>query len=378
MAKNILMAKLRFATLLALTVALRAQTINGTPARIQNLPQSSVTNLTTDLANKQSQLGFTPENPAHKDQANGYPSLDGSGKVPSGELPTISVGASSVSFTQTGTGATASNLSARANDTVNARTDFGADNSGAADATTALNNALSAVINSGKKALYIPAGTYRITSTTGTLFNLTSGATGVCVYGDGPGVTILQYAANVTLTGATTVFQLNGTNQCIHDLSILNGSGMSGSFDWTGIAINNGAFSPHLYNIEISGIYGNNLTSGGSGISTFQPYTQTMVNTTVGGSVSTGSQTVTPGNMGFIYVGQRLLIGGTSEAVTVTAKTAATFTATFANAHSSSDTVTSNSQGYQGAIIENCYIHDSFKATAIVLNSSSNVVRGCR
>jgi hypothetical protein len=82
--------------------------------------------------------------------------------------------------------------------------------------------------------------------------------------------------------------------------------------------------------------------------------------------------------MGFIYVGQRLLIGGTSEAVTVTAKTAATFTATFANSHSSSDTVTSNSQGYQGAIIENCYIHDSFKATAIVLNSSSNVVRGCR
>lgn len=36
---------------------------------------------------KQSSLGFTPENSANKGQANGYASLDATGKIPSGQLP---------------------------------------------------------------------------------------------------------------------------------------------------------------------------------------------------------------------------------------------------------------------------------------------------
>ena len=43
----------------------------------------------TGLGTKQNSLGFTPENTANKDQINGYPSLDGSGKVPSSELPAM-------------------------------------------------------------------------------------------------------------------------------------------------------------------------------------------------------------------------------------------------------------------------------------------------
>lgn len=43
--------------------------------------------LQTNINAKQNSLGFTPENIAHKDQANGYPSLDGAGLIPASELP---------------------------------------------------------------------------------------------------------------------------------------------------------------------------------------------------------------------------------------------------------------------------------------------------
>jgi len=269
-------------------------------------------------------------------------------------------------------------LAAGENSTVNVRTDFGADNTGAADATGAISKALAAVVASGKKALYIPAGTYKISGAAGTLFQLPVSAPGTCVYGDGPGATVLQYANNVTLKGDVTVFSFGGSNQCLHDVSILNGAGMAGSFNWTALYAGNGAFNPHLYNFEVAGIYGFR-TAGGAGVATYQPYSQTMVNTTAGASIAPGSQSVTPGSMAFIYVGQKLLMGGAApESVMVTAKTATTFTATFANPHSASDPIRSNSQGYQGAVIENCYIHDSYRATAIILNSSSNVVKACR
>lgn len=293
----------------------------------------------------------------------------------SGNYPNPDVAA--VAFTQTGTGAVATTLEARAFDLVNARTDFAADNTGAVDATTPLQNALASVIASGKKCLYIPAGTYKISGTTGTLFDLTSAANGLCVYGDGAGVTVLQYASSVTLTGTTNVFRLGGIQQSIRGLSILNGAGMTGAFDWFAIAINNGAYNASVLSVEIAGIYGSG-TAGGGGITTYQPFAQAMVNTTAGGSIATGAQTVTPPSMQFIYTGQRLIIGGSTETVVVTATTATTFTATFLNTHIAADTITSNSQGYQGNTIANCYIHDSLKASAIVLNSNDNVVTGNR
>ena len=286
--------------------------------------------------------------------------------------------ASDVAFTQTGSHATATTQGARNNDTVNLRTDYGADNTGSTDATTIIANAISDLITSGKKSLYIPAGTYKISGATGNLFALTNAAPGLEIYGDGPGLTILQYVANQTLTGTLNVFTINGWNQSIHDLSILNGAGMSGSYNWTAIAINQGAFNSHLYNFECAGAYGSG-TAGGGCVTTFQVWSNTMSSTTMGAGYSSGSQTVTPGSMAFIYKGQRLNIGGSNpEAVAVTAVTSTTFTATFANAHLTADTITNNSQGYQGAVIENFYIHDSYLATGIVLNSSSNVVKGGR
>lgn len=45
------------------------------------------TELSVGLAGKQNSLGFTPENAAHKGQANGYASLGADGIVPAGQLP---------------------------------------------------------------------------------------------------------------------------------------------------------------------------------------------------------------------------------------------------------------------------------------------------
>ncbi|MDO3644718.1 hypothetical protein [Mucilaginibacter sp. L3T2-6] len=44
-------------------------------------------NLATALSAKQDNLGFTPEDTANKNTANGYPGLDGSGKIASAQLP---------------------------------------------------------------------------------------------------------------------------------------------------------------------------------------------------------------------------------------------------------------------------------------------------
>jgi len=55
----------------------------------ESIPESSVTGLTGALAGKQNSLGFTPENIANKGAVNGYASLNASGQIPSGQLPSF-------------------------------------------------------------------------------------------------------------------------------------------------------------------------------------------------------------------------------------------------------------------------------------------------
>lgn len=64
-----------------------------------------------------------------------------------------------------------------------------------------------------------------------------------------------------------------------------------------------------------------------------------VVATTLGTSIAAGARTVTPGSMSWIYVGAKLIIGGATEIVVVTATSATTFDAVFASAHLAADTV---------------------------------------
>lgn len=83
---------------LATAIGTNAKTIktllNGNLADLSGLATTAKTNLVAAInevrtlaAGKQDALGFTAENAANKGQANGYASLDGTGKVPAAQLP---------------------------------------------------------------------------------------------------------------------------------------------------------------------------------------------------------------------------------------------------------------------------------------------------
>jgi hypothetical protein len=63
------------------TQTLSNKTISGASNTLSNIPQSAVTSLTTDLAARQTT--------AQKGVANGYASLDSTGKLPTDQLPTV-------------------------------------------------------------------------------------------------------------------------------------------------------------------------------------------------------------------------------------------------------------------------------------------------
>lgn len=260
----------------------------------------------------------------------------------------------------------------------------GCDNTGVTDTTARLQTAITNAAATGYKKIYLPAGTYLLSGTSGNLLDLAATA-GLELFGDGPGKTTLQIANGITLTGALAVLHLQGTNQSVHDLSVVGGSNMAGSYTVTAISVDAGAFAPHLYNLDISRIYGpaGAAGAGGTAVATYQPWNQTEISTTLGTTVAgAGSATVTPGSMTGIYVGRVLFVGSSgadsSTGVVVTAITASTFTAVFATSHAGTDTVTASSQGNQYALIENVLVHDSVWATGMILNSSSNTVRSCR
>jgi len=98
-------------------------------------------------------------------------------------------------------------------DWINAATMFGADPTGVADSTAAINGAITAANGAG--LVYLPAGTYKLTSA------LSIGS-GVTLAGDGPAATILNQTSTtanaITITGTTVLnvsvrdLRLNGPN----------------------------------------------------------------------------------------------------------------------------------------------------------------------
>lgn len=93
--------------------------------------------------------------------------------------------------------------------------------------------------------------------------------------------------------------------------------------------------------------------------------TANLINTTVAGAISTGSQVITPASMTNIVVGQLLTINtgaSDSEAVVVTAVTATTFTATFAKSHLANATV-------RAIVVRDSEVVGHMLAQAVALNS---------
>ena len=112
--------------------------------------------------------------------------------------------ASKLSFTQSGTGATARTVDSKLKDTVSVK-DFGAVGDGVADDTAAIQAALNSATGKGL-TIYVPQGTYKITT------SLTwPQSWPVRLIGDGVEATIINYtgassAINMFSSGASTVF----------------------------------------------------------------------------------------------------------------------------------------------------------------------------
>lgn len=244
-----------------------------------------------------------------------------------------------------------------------------ADKTGATDASAAIRSAIA----TGAKRIYLPAGTYLISqaqiTANGTIFNLTG--EGVELFGDGQGLTKITVPASVTWHPSDSVIvQLSGRGCKVRGISFI-GTNTVVSGHVIVIANAQGGYFGHSDDFEITG-FGDGTSAGAALVTTYQPWNATDVSTTLGTTIGSGSQTVTPPSMTNIWKGRLLVIGGTTETVTVTAVTSTTFTATFANAHNSADSVTGYSNGSQGARVTNFNIHDNPRATAITNNSLGN------
>ena len=107
-----------------------------------------------------------------------------------------SAGAALVGFLQSGTGAVARTADAKLKDLALSVKDFGAAGDDVADDTAAIQATFAAASASGK-AVYIPAGTYKITGLT-----LTGDQNEFCIFGDGRRETILKLYTASTATYA--------------------------------------------------------------------------------------------------------------------------------------------------------------------------------
>ncbi len=260
---------------------------------------------------------------------------------------------------------------------VNVR-EYGARGDGETDDTEAIAAALAAARKSSHARLYLPAGTYLLSGSRGVRFPVSRD--GMEIFGDGIGKTVLRYADNVTLRADVKVFSLQGRNQSLHDLSFVNGANMRDGGGGAGlvvIAVESGAFDPHLFDLDIAGVFGGG-NAGGAGITLYQRASQAESVTTLGQDIDAGKRTVAPASMEGIYAGRLLRIGGAApEFVAVAEVTATTCTANFANDHRANDAVEVPSLGNQYAIVERVCVHDAGQATGFVVNSCKNIFRDC-
>lgn len=76
-----------FKTVKTLATGNTTGSLTGLATTVKTSLLAAINELKTLIDGKQTSLGYTPENVANKGAANGYASLDGTGKVPAAQLP---------------------------------------------------------------------------------------------------------------------------------------------------------------------------------------------------------------------------------------------------------------------------------------------------
>jgi hypothetical protein len=177
--------------------------------------------------------------------------------VPPNSVIITSIDSSNVTFIQAGTGAVTRTAQAKMRETVSVL-DFGADPTGAADSTTAIQNAISA-----GHAVYFPAGTY--------LCSTVTLDAGTMIYGDGPTSIIKQTGTIAASTGSiyansgSAVVQLDGI--VIRDIRIEGTNINSPTFsEFKHLVSLNGVKNAVIENVQFVGFQGDGLYLGSGNI----------------------------------------------------------------------------------------------------------------
>ncbi len=109
--------------------------------------------------------------------------------------------------------------------------------------------------------------TYKISGAQGTLFEVHADNMDI----GGTTQTRLEFPPSAELTGELWVWRLWGAGQQIHDLAIQGAKTWGGIGFWGAVSVYDGAQTPHIYNLDISGIWGDH-GAGGTGIALYQPW----------------------------------------------------------------------------------------------------------
>lgn len=195
------------------------------------------------------------------------------------------------SFLQSGTGATNRSWLSKAQDIVSVL-DFGADPTGNTDSTTAIQNAINSLPNSGGGGqqggtVYFPPGVYKISSV------LSITVSGTRLVGAGAWASIISNTSSTT--GIISITSAASSGQCgVRDLFL---AGNSTSIPTNGIAIQCNAVNCHFENLVIAGGYDGILLQSASTNCTIRGCKITQLYGTVYVQASGGGGHVIEGNM---------------------------------------------------------------------------------